>query len=53
MKNKDTKSRITAGGVRAKGGKMRTLLETGENIAAWGKLEFDVEVPEKMWLSFH
>jgi hypothetical protein len=50
VKNNGTKYRITAGGVREKGGEMKTLIETTEKTDGWKKLEFEVKVPEKMWL---
>jgi len=50
VKNNGAKYRITAGGVKAKGSAMKTLLESDKKSSGWEKHEFEVNVPETMWL---
>ena len=50
IKNNGSKFKITAGGVASKGGDMITLIESDEDIIAWKKIEYEIEIPEERWL---
>ncbi len=50
IKNDGSKFIITAGGVESKGGDMRTLIESDEDINTWEKLEYEIDVPKDRWL---
>lgn len=50
VKNEGATFRVSSGGVKAKGGAMKTVIETNERYEDWEKLEFEVEVAEEMWL---
>ena len=50
IKNDGTTFNISSGGVAAKEGSMRTLIEHSEQIDEWRLHEFEIDVPEDRWL---
>lgn len=50
VKNDGSTFRIISGGVKSKGGSMKTRIETNANFTDWEKLEFEVDVAQDMWL---
>ena len=48
--NKESKFRISAGGVSPKLGEMNTLLEGDSNITEWQLQEFNIDIPKDMEL---
>jgi hypothetical protein len=51
IKNDGTKFRIIAGGVGASNkGDMHVLIKLNEKIEDWRLLEYEIHIPEYMWL---
>ena len=50
LKNEGTKFNISAGGVAAKEGGIKTLIETEQQLEDWSYYEFVVDIPEDRWL---
>lgn len=50
VRNSNSKFNISAGGVEAKGGEMKTLIEEDKSIPGWQYFQYEVAVPEARWL---
>jgi len=50
IKNDGTEFRISAGGVAAQKGNMKTLIQENEQINDWKLLEYQIDIPKDWWL---
>lgn len=50
IKNHGTTFRVTAGGVSAMEGEIKTLIEGNDEIDNWKLFEYEVDVPKDRWL---
>lgn len=50
IKNDGSKFNVSAGGVSAMKGNMKTLIQEDMQINDWKLLEYEIDIPEKNWL---